>query len=189
MEKETGIKIKVLKRIIIPTVETLFQYIQSRHILERSVNDLLVNTHKLKEGLTNTVSITYVDQQWMNVQQRERSAKTLSFNMLFAGCEELACYELANARAQGILMSELRPRIDIINGEVSGYHIFVHQGKVVMAIIVYATNLKSWAECVNLGKTAKFRTDIPTSHFLYKREAMNNGYLWLTPELQDPTSW
>lgn len=126
------------------------------------------------------VIVTTLCDEAARLLKEEGKAKTFSFNIMMEQCETLVCYDAWGTR----YVASGRPMLPVFRGKSPGFCVFVHGTEILAAVNMYHSNFNQWAERIGLRKTMKPRTSHPSTHFVYTKEAVESGLLWINPKLE-----
>lgn len=126
------------------------------------------------------VIVTTLNDEAAALLKDEGKAKTFSFNIKMEQCETLVCYDAWATR----FVANGRPLLPVFRGKSPGFCVFVHGSEILAAVNMYSSNFNQWADRIGLHKTMKARTSMPSTHFVYTKEAVESGLLWINPKLE-----
>lgn len=126
------------------------------------------------------VIVTTLSDTAARLLKDELKAKTFSFNIAMSECEGLVCFE----NWWNGVANKGRPCLPVHRGKSPGFCVFIHEGEILAAVNMYHSNFSQWADRIGLRKTMKPRTVMPSTHFVYAKEAKETGLLWVNPKLE-----
>lgn len=126
------------------------------------------------------VIVTTLSDEAATLLKDEGKAKTFSFNIMMEQCETLVCYDAWGTR----FVASGRPLLPVFRGKSPGFCVFIHGSEILAAVNMYHSNFNQWADRIGLRKTMKARTSMPSTHFVYTKEATESGLLWINPKLE-----
>lgn len=137
----------------------------------------LINKQYDKD-MSNAVWVRSLSVEEVDQFIRELSSNTISFNVDFNDCKELICSKWQN---KGLLPTTRRPLMVVKNGKTCGFNVYTYKNIPVFAIIAYSSNFEAWANRIGLRTSINTRTANPSTHYVRREDAVNDGLVWINP--------
>lgn len=178
-------KLSRLLSDILPAVEVLSQpfYQMTRREISRAVSDIFIAKNKLKSSLTNKVGVYELHPEQYVTIHREINSKTFSFNIVFK--RDGKAVETEHTNKMIPVGSNMRPTLNVVDGQAFGYNVFTSNGIPVFAIMSYSSNFNGWAKRIKLRQTQGRKNPSLSTHYVFNEEAKGAGLLWINPVLEN----
>jgi len=177
-------KLSQLVNFVVPYVRvmtgTSAETALSINQIGRYITAFMREVHGLPDNITSRVLIRELSDYEYELLKNERNTKTFSFNIDFKNSEGMLCYETWFNPLERLTC---RPMIPVISGDCPGFVVFIYQGLVRVALMTYSKSFNQWSDRIGLRKSMNTRTAEPSTHYVYKEEAINSGLLWFSDEL------
>lgn len=149
-----------------------------------AATEILCNMYDTDAGAKKQyrVIVSTLTDEAARLLKDELKAKTFSFNIAMEQCEHMVCFDTWwNGHKH---LSSGRPKLPVLRGKSPGFCVFVHDNEILAAVNMYHSNFTQWADRIGLRKSMQPRTSMPSSHYVFAKEARETGLLWINPKLE-----